>query len=278
MTKDIANCPLGSLPVTGFCQPLRAQNCKTMDDQRTCTACDPSYTLLNGRCLKIRNSYVCPSNQCSCPDGITFSQTCYQVLIDKCTLYRDPIYCNGCERGSVAIDGICLQPVKYDDVNCNVIAPNSDYCTACNQDYFLNRDAFCYRNYDFNSVTCPIGNKFIWENEKCLYWDRRCDAVDFSNTNYLCIRCQESHQINPVNGRCERNICTRFVNGICTETFLGYYINTTKGVNQYEILPKNCLAVDASQVCTQCSSFTKFLPMTQAPGSQFVCAYEDVNC
>lgn len=156
-----------------------------------------------------------------------------------------------------------------DDINCNVVAPTSDYCTGCNQDYFLNIDAFCYRDFYFNATTCPVGQMFTWENGKCLYWDRRCEAIDFKN-NYACLRCQEGHYKTNI-GKCERNICTKFVNNICTETFIGYYLNTTKGVNQYEVLPKNCLAVDVNQVCVQCSSYTKSLQM--APKKAYVCAY-----
>ena len=189
LTQQVSNCPIGSLAVSGFCQPLRAQNCRTVDDQKICQACDPNYTLLNGRCLNIISTTVCPQGRCSCPTGTIFNQNCYVIQIDRCSLYRDAVYCDACERGFVAIDGICLEPVKIDDVNCNVVAPTSDYCTGCNQDYFLNIDAFCYRNFDFNIFTCPRGPMFTWEFGKCLYRDRRCEAVDFRTNLYPCIRC-----------------------------------------------------------------------------------------
>lgn len=108
------------------------------------------------------------------------------------------MYCIACERGFVAIDGICLQTVKLDDINCNVLAPLSDYCTGCNQDYFLNIDAFCYRN--FNMTVCNDTKFFYPENGKCLYRDRRCDSIDMIGQTYRCLRCQEGHSL--VNGIC----------------------------------------------------------------------------
>lgn len=171
-----------------------------MDDQKICSLCDPNYTLLNGRCLRVTSTTSCNGGRCSCTDGTIFNQLCYVIQIDKCTIKRDGIYCSACERGFVAIDGICLEPVKMDDINCNVISPTSDYCTGCNQDYFLNIDAFCYRDFYFNATTCPVGQMFTWENGKCLYWDRRCEAIDFKN-NYACLRCQEGHYKTNI-GKC----------------------------------------------------------------------------
>jgi hypothetical protein len=85
---------------------------------------------------------------------LIFNQNCYQIQIDQCLSYRDPIYCAACSRNFVATNGICLVPVKIDDIHCNVKAPLSDYCTGCNQNYFLNVDAFCQK--DFGLSTCPI--------------------------------------------------------------------------------------------------------------------------
>lgn len=99
----------------------------------------------------------------------------------------NPIYCGACQRGFLAIDGICLVPVKIDDVNCNVKAVDSDYCTGCNQDYVLNDDAFCVRN--FNLTTCPSSTQFFLQNGRCLYRDIHCNAIDFQNTAYPCLRC-----------------------------------------------------------------------------------------
>lgn len=160
-TQQIQNCPKGSLPISGYCQPLRAQNCqRVFGDDKICDACDPGYSLINGRCLRVTGSAPCANNRCSCNGGFIFEQNCYQIRIDKCTINRDAIYCAACERGFVAIDGICLEPVKQDDINCNVKAPRSDYCTGCNQDYFLNIDAFCYRN--FNITDCPSATGFFY--------------------------------------------------------------------------------------------------------------------
>lgn len=139
--------------------------------------------------MRVVSTAACPGSRCTCTNGFIFEQNCYQIRIDKCTINRDAIYCAACERGFVAIDGICLEPVKNDDVNCNVKAPLSDFCTGCNQDYFLNVDAFCYRN--FNLTDCPTGSGlFYLENGKCLYRDRRCDAIDFRNNSFKCLRCQ----------------------------------------------------------------------------------------
>lgn len=160
-TTQVQSCPTGSLPTSTFCQPLRAQNCINMSgDDKICNSCLAGYTLLNGRCLKIISSTPCPNYNCDCPIGFKFSQTCYTIQIDKCTYLRDPVYCQACMRGFVAIDGICLEPVKQDDINCNVKASLSDYCTGCNQDYSLNIDAFCYR--DFNLTVCPVATGFFY--------------------------------------------------------------------------------------------------------------------
>lgn len=171
----------------------------------------------------------------------------------------------------MAIDGICLEPVKQDDVNCNVLAPLSDYCTGCNQDYFLNIDAFCYRN--FNLTNCPVASGYFYpENDKCLYRDRRCVSVDFRNNSYVCLRCQEGHILSP-QGFCERDICIRYSeNRTCIEAFIGYIIT---GPNQFFRLPKNCLAVDSAGRCTQCSIYTASKPLSP---TESVCAYVDPNC
>lgn len=51
--------------------------------------------------------------------------------------------------------GICLVPVKLDDVNCNVLAPQSDYCDDCNQEYLLDRNRYCHRDFNLNETNCP---------------------------------------------------------------------------------------------------------------------------
>lgn len=70
-TQTIRNCPLGTLPsiiqnqnnVVSFCQPLRPQNCKSMNQNKICTQCQTGFTLANGRCLKFNsNSIACPKN------------------------------------------------------------------------------------------------------------------------------------------------------------------------------------------------------------------------
>lgn len=118
-SNQIQNCPMGSLPgylpdspIPGavLCQPLRAQNCPqtSSDINKICLNCDPGYTLLNGRCLNIISNISCPSNSCTCTNGFIFNQACYKIQIDKCTILRDPVYCQACQLGFVAIDGICL--------------------------------------------------------------------------------------------------------------------------------------------------------------------------
>lgn len=163
--------------------------------------------------MRVLSTQSCPSNTCTCQNGYIYNQNCYQISIDQCTITTNPLYCSACEQGFLAIDGICLVPVKIDDVNCNVKAPLSDYCTGCNQDYVLNTDAFCVKN--FNLTTCPEGGYFTLQNGRCLYRDIRCEAVDFRVTTYPCLRCQEGFSL--VNGLCQRNICIRFnAQGICT--------------------------------------------------------------
>lgn len=135
------------------------------------------------------NSTSCPSGTCQCSNGFVFGQNCYRISIDQCNIYRDSIYCAACAQGFVAIDGICLVPVKQDDVNCNVLAPRSDYCTGCNQNYFLNSDAFCQRNFNFTICPLPSG-LFHIENGLCYYNDARCDQIDLANNTYKCLWCQ----------------------------------------------------------------------------------------
>ena len=164
--------------------------------------------------------------------------------------------------------------MKIDDVNCNVKAQLSDYCTGCNQDYVLNTDAFCVKN--FNLTNCPEGGYFTLQNGRCLYRDIRCEAVDFRVTTYPCLRCQEGFSL--VNGICQRNICIRYnAQGICTSVFPGYAII---GPNQFVRLPSNCLiamSAQASSICTQCSQFTQNTTLNPTSAIS-VCAYYDPNC
>jgi hypothetical protein len=83
----------------------------------------------------------------------------------------------------VAINGICLVPVKQDDVNCNVLAPLRNYCTGCNKNYYLNGDAFCQRF--FNLTMCPTASGLFYAaGGFCFYNDIRCEEVDVTNGTY----------------------------------------------------------------------------------------------
>lgn len=44
--------------------------------------------------------------------------------------------------------------VKADDANCNVYDSRSGLCTGCNNDYVLNRDGHCVRDFYFSVGMC----------------------------------------------------------------------------------------------------------------------------
>jgi hypothetical protein len=269
------NCPPGSLPALGFCQPLPVQNCQLAPSaNQTCSSCNPGFTLINGLCQNVKSSTPCTSTNCPCQDGFVFANTCYKTQIAQCNIYRDPVYCAACSFGFVAINGICLVPVKQDDINCNVLAPLSDYCSGCNKNYNLNIDAFCQRF--FNLTVCPLSTGlFHTENGFCFYNDIRCDEINVANNTFECLWCQEGFSL--IDGLCQRDICVQYnANGVCLQVFYGYLIVAG---NKFVKLPTNCLTVSpTTYACTQCSGFTRNVSAVLGQPGNYVCGYYDVNC
>lgn len=156
-----------------------------------------------------------------------------------------------------------------------MLAPNSDYCTGCNQDYFLNEDALCARDFNYNYTSCPLATGYftLQRNQRCVYRDPRCDALNYDN--YNCIRCQEGFELK--DNVCQRIVCIGYLqNGTCNQVFIGYAISSNSIVR----LPANCLALQPGtfDVCAQCSQFTRSFPLNSLPSRESICVYYDQFC
>jgi hypothetical protein len=84
------------------------QFCQLALSTEICDLCNPGYTLISGRCLKVISSQSCPGNVCKCNNtDIIYLQDCFHIQLDHCNVYTNPAYCQACKPGYVAIGGIC---------------------------------------------------------------------------------------------------------------------------------------------------------------------------
>ena len=188
-------------------------------------------------------------------------------------LSNSPIYCEACSQNFVAIKGICLQPPKIDDIHCNLLLVGTDLCDQCNQDYFIDKDGFCHKNFNLNVSECQGLALFDVLDNRCLYKDIYCEAISY--TTYECVRCQDGFTL--ANGSCSRNACIRWNdNNICVEAFSGYTLNPANNIPEKN--PPNCIRYNtATKICQLCSNFTKNITLSSDDITP-VCAYEDANC
>ena len=146
------------------------------------------FILHNGVCISKLSCAIAPlatrSQTCK---GIVINSTCYNCKPDHCISSTNGLHCDICESYYVVVGGMCYKPVKYDDVNCNLMDLQIEMCTGCNQNYMLDRNSYCVKNF---MVTNCVGNGsrfFDYFNGKCLYRDRFCQSINYNT--YECIYC-----------------------------------------------------------------------------------------
>ncbi len=79
---------------------------------------------------------------------------CYNCKSNNCLLSQNGIHCELCASSYILIGGMCYRPVKYDDINCNIIDYKSQICTGCNNEYKLDRNNFCVRDFNVGIKEC----------------------------------------------------------------------------------------------------------------------------
>lgn len=104
------------------------------------------------------------------------NKNCFDCKPDNCIQSQNGFHCDICESSYVPINGICYKPVKYDDVNCNLVDEKGQTCTGCNNDYKLDRNNYCVR--DFIVTECSANRFFDYFEGRCFYKDRNCDKID----------------------------------------------------------------------------------------------------
>lgn len=193
-STDTANCPLGSLPRTvngvTYCQQFFIINCNQASLNRAfCQNCSQGYTLINGICFSVQSALPCPSQNCNC-QGYYFNNTCYKIQLVNCLVSGDGVYCDLCNNTYYSSNGFCVQFVKQDDINCNLLTLDSSRCAGCNQNYVLNSDFICVKNFQLCPTTCTSCsyNGFSLYQGNCLYSDPLCQIYNF--TRQACQLCQ----------------------------------------------------------------------------------------
>lgn len=132
--KCIQCLPGGILNSIGGCS-VQYLNCIQIDSQGACIACQPKYTLTNGKCFYQSNcSFVDKSTglctQCS-PNWVLVSSACIpsRSIIDNCYIIDDSqanYTCRYCKQGYGLMNGRCQ---VFNDIITNSTRNFTDNCT-----------------------------------------------------------------------------------------------------------------------------------------------------
>ena len=245
LSTDIANCSSGSLPrsVQGvsYCEQYSPINCLIPAlGNKYCSTCLQGYTSINGICFRSSSSVPCPGNNCQC-QGYYNQDQCYNLTLSNCLTTQDKVYCSLCDDNYFISQGFCVQFVKADDINCNLLTLDGSRCSACNLDYVLDSNFICVRNFNLcpnGCNSCPY-NKFTLYEGNCLPEDPLCRVYNF--TTQVCVLCAEGYILDPVTRICIKEVTCLFrdSSNICQKCFTGYQLN----LQSYQCiqLPPNCL-------------------------------------
>lgn len=196
------------------------------------------FIVNNGVCIPKSSCALIPSATKSenCK-GLVINSECYQCKPDHCISSRNGLHCDICEPYYVLVGGMCYKPVKYDDVNCNLMDLQVEMCTGCNQNYMLDRNSYCVKNFMISNCVGNGSRFFDYYNGKCLYRDRFCHSINYNT--YECMYCLEGYILRA--GKCEKiEKCLRkSANQECIECLPEFYLHPTKRI--CEELPRSCI-------------------------------------
>jgi len=259
-STNVSNCGLGSLPRNlngvNYCQQFSIINCNQPSlNSLYCINCGQGYTQINGICFSVQSSTPCPNQTCSCKSTY-FNNTCYTIQLNNCLRSSDGVYCDLCNNTYYSLNGFCVQFVKPDDINCNLLTLDGSRCAGCNQNYVLNSDFICVKNFQLCLTACTscAYNGFSLYQGNCLYSDPLCQIYNF--TLQACQLCQEGYILDPRTLICVKQYtCLSYTQNNCNACFTGYQINPQ--TFQCVQLPPNCVQMNiTSGFCTVCSNLT----------------------
>ena len=223
------------------------KNCKESNiygDIEECVECDTHYYVSEDRrsCIQVKDqienciSYYADSENefCyRCDKGYALS-TDYK----KCTKVENPIeHC------------VYFSFIREGEIGCN----------ECEKDYYPSYDrTHCiefkncnyFINYEKNEHCeyCKRGYALSYDGKSCIQ-SKTCKK--FANKdNTKCSECISNFHPN-ANGECERTLCSKYDENVCTECYEGYYLDGDKNCKKITI--ENCLYLDEkNEKCESC--------------------------
>ena len=147
--------------------------------------------------------------------------------IEKCLGYYfngNELYCSYCEDGYLT---------SIDQKNCRE-SKNCDYFTTNEK-----QEEICGR--------CESGYAITYDEKSCKKVEN-CEKL--AEGDEKCSECVKYFHPNS-EGKCERTLCQKYDNNICTECYDGYYLDDDKKCQKITI--ENCLKLDSSKAkCKEC--------------------------
>ena len=140
----------------------------------------------------MQSSLPCPNRNCNC-QTYYFNNNCYRIQLANCLKSSDGVYCDLCNNAYYSSNGVCVQFVKPDDINCNLLTLDGSRCAGCNQNYVLDSNFICVKNFQLCPTACSACtyNGFNLYQGNCLYSDPLCQIYNF--TRQACQLCQEGY-------------------------------------------------------------------------------------
>lgn len=155
---------------------------------------------MNGVCFQLNSpSQSCNSNSCNCQKYL-YNGICYNLNLQGCLSSADNLYCDLCNDTLVDISGRCFLPVKIDDIHCNVLSLDQNFCTGCNFQYILDPNNICVKDFGFcrgtttNCLTVCIAPFLLFYGGQCYIKDPNC--IDFNQTLNQCTQCFDGYTLN----------------------------------------------------------------------------------
>lgn len=137
--------------------------------------------LVNGICLQKSACTVSSRIGQEC-EGVVITGECYNCKPAHCVSSRNGLHCDICQSYYVLVGGMCYKPVKYDDVNCNLMDLQSELCTGCNQNYMLDSNNYCVKNFMVTNSLANNNRYFDNVAGKFLYRDRFCRNINYNTS------------------------------------------------------------------------------------------------
>ena len=134
-------------------------------------------------------------------------------------------------------DKYCVVKFRFCDTGDSEPVISSGSITNC-IDYDLKDNEKC--NF------CKEGYALSYDGTECILFPN-CLILD---ENKKCIGCYQYYELN-ANGKCEKNFCQQYIDGICIHCYDGYYLNDQNKC--IEIPISKCRQFDGNtEKCTVC--------------------------